>query len=601
MQVFELYFNPKKETKISESFHYKPKDAYEGKLGRIYMIGEIDDPDSKDHSFLQNIFHITRESYYKDTSLSPEKALAETLKELNNFIKEREYDGKLDVALLASKNFSIYLSKIGRPKIFLMNNNSLKDIGEELEDKESNLFCNMITGKMKKSDRLLILTTEIFTFFKKSKLLENIASDSLSEESMEKISSLQQEKFPEVTGIALIVDHAVSLKEKQTKVLSSKRNERFSFKKVLFDNTLAILLKIKPSKVKFSLPSKNFFPLKNPILFKKSVFLHLLLLGVIILGSIVIGIEQSIKTSKQREEIISIEEKISLAREEGNLFEMKEALLELESLIKKGKLKEEATKMHSSLKEELFGLTLREDVENLDLIYQIEGVVPGNLTMQNGKLYISFPDQLIEIDLQTKTDKSYPLSDKVTMISSSSNTVTLFSPPNRLFLLENEVLSEITINLAYEGQRYISLSSFFKRPYLLDNSGNIFRYQGDSPTAWIKNEEDVSTEGLSMAIDGSIFIFTSVGEILRYHEGRKEEKINPFVFPEFSKESKIYTSSESPLFVLDSKEGRIAVISKEGILIKQLFNDKFKKSKDLAFDGKKIYLLIDKEVYSLNF
>jgi len=130
MKVFELYFNPKNERKISESFQYKPKDAYEGKLGRIYLIGEISDPESRDRSFLQNIFHVTKEHFYKNTSLSPEKALKETLQEVNDFIAKNKYGDRLSVVIISSKNFDLNLAKIGRIKIFLLKKEKAKDYAD---------------------------------------------------------------------------------------------------------------------------------------------------------------------------------------------------------------------------------------------------------------------------------------------------------------------------------------------------------------------------------------------------------------------------------------------------------------------------------------
>jgi hypothetical protein len=599
MQVFELYFNPKNETKISESFHYKPSDAYEGKIGRIYMVGEITNPEKKDYSFLQNVFHVARENYYKNTSSSPETALKETLKEINAFIKEREYDGKLNILFLASKNFSIYLGKIGRIKVFLTSGGSLKDIGEELENTDSNLFSNMVSGKMKKNDRLIILTTEIYKFFKKEKIFDEISKASFGEKMIEKISLIQKEKYKETSGIALVIDHSVSLKEKQKKVFSKEKKERFSFKKVLFYNLISFL-KIKTPKINFKIPS-----FQKPSFAKKSLLLPMLLFGVIALGSLIIGIENSVKLSKERETISLIKEKISLAKEKENFLLMEEILSELEQLMnKKIKNKEEIFFLYNSLEKELFEISLTEEVEEINLIGEIEEIDPNKIVLENNKLYLfsSSSNLMVILNASTKETASYPLPiEKGIALSSFSNGILfLFSTPNNLVIIEDENISKTEINLAYENQKYISLSSFLKRPYFLDSKGSIFRYVEKTPISWIKEEGSVEN-GLSLAIDGSIFILTSENKIHRYHEGEEKEIFDPFVFPSLKTATKIYTSPESPIFVLDPKEKRIIVVNKEGQLVKQIFNEKFSKLKDIAFDGEKIYLLIDKEVYITSF
>ena len=599
MQVFELYFNPKNETRISEGFHYKPRDAYEGKLGRIYMIGEIASPEKTDYPFLQNIFHIARESYYKNTSLTPETALKETLKEVNNFIKERKYDGKLDIVLFVSKNFAIYFGKIGRTKVFLTNNGSLKDIGEELENTGSNLFCNMVSGKMKRSDRLVILTTEIYNFFKKEKLFKEIAEESFGTKTIEKISLIQQEKYIDIVGIALIVDHAVSLKENQKKIISKKK-ERFSFKQVLFYNLISFI-KIKPFKVNFRFPS-----FQKPTIKKKFLLLPLLLLGVVTLGSIVIGIENSIRFGKEKENISLIEEKISSARNEEDFLLMAEALSDLESLMEeKLKYKEEVLSLHSELKEELLSISLREELEELELVGEIKEINPNQIIAKENRLYLlsSTSPLMVVLNNLTKEEANYPLpiENNIVFSSSSGNKIILFSPSDTLVSIENEKISATKINFAYDNQKYIALSSFLKRPYLLDNQGNIFRYLESDPLPWIKENEELVENPLSLAIDGSIFILSEDGKIHRYHEGEKREIIEPFTFPAISSAEKIYTSPESPIFVLDAKEKRIVIISKDGHLIKQIFNEKLSNLKDISIDGEKIYLLVDKEVYSTSF
>jgi hypothetical protein len=594
MQVFELYFNPKNETKISEGFSYKPKDAYEGKMGRIYMIGEIANPETNKSSFLQNVFHVAREKYYQNTSLTPELALKETLKEINDLIKKKNYVGKSDILFLVIKNFSIYLAKIGRTKAFLVSNGTNKDISEELEITGSNLFSNMVSGRMKKSDRLIVLTSEINNFFKKGKVFEEISKDCFGEKTIEKISSLHEEKYKDTSGVAIIVDHTISLKEKR--VITKKRKEKFSFKQVLFYDVIAFL---KLKSVKFKLPK-----IEKPSFTKKSLLLPLLLLGVIVLGSVIIGIENSARFSKEREKISLLEEKISLARNEENFHLLQEVLSELEKLSQeKIRYKEEVLVLYNSLKEELSSISLKEELDELEFVVKIEEINPNHIITKKDRIYLfsSLSSLMIVLNPSTKEMVSYPLPQNANLSSLSGEKIIIFSDPEELIFIENDIVSSNKIDLAYEGQEYISLSSFLGRPYLLDKKGNIFRYTDKNPLSWIKEQEKLPENAISLSIDGSIFVLTSENKIYRYHEGEEKEKIDPFVFPALLSATKIYTSPESPLFVLDAKEKRLVVISKEGNLIKQIFNEKFTDLKDISIVGEKIYLLVGKEVYSTEF
>lgn len=597
MQVFELYFNPKNETKISEGFQHKPKDAYEGKMGRLYMIGEISTPEKNSSSFLQNVFHVAREQYYKNTSLIPEKALKETLREVNELIRKKNYRGKSDILFLVVKNFSIYIAKIGRTKAFLVSNDTIKDIGEELEITGSNLFSNMVSGKMKKSDRLIVLTSEIYNFFKKGKIFEDVSSASFGEKTIEKISSLHEEKYKDTSGVAIIVDHSISLKEKKKKVISKRRKEIFSFKTVLFYNPINFL---KSKSINFKIPK-----IKKPSFEKKSLLLPILLISVVAVGSIVIGVENNIRFGKQREKISLLEEKLSLAREEEDFYAMQEILLELEYFLEeKIKYRDEVLTLQKSLEEELSQISLKEELDNLNFVAKIEEINPTQIIAKKDNIYLftSSSPSMVVLNALTKEMFSLLLPENPKFSSLSGEKIIIFSVPDNLIFIENEDISIQKINLAYIEQEYTALSSFLKRPYFLDKNGGIFLYKEEEPLSWIKDEkEEILESAISLSIDGSIFVLTSDNKIHRYYEGEKKEVISPFVFPALLSATKIYTSPESPLFILDAKEKRIVVISKDGRLIKQIFHEKFAELKDIAIDEEKIYLLVGKEVYSTIF
>ncbi len=602
MQVFELYFNPKDEKKVLESFQHKPRDAYEGKIGRLYMVGEISNPEKKDHPLLQNIFHIAKECYYKETSSSPEKALKETLREVNEFIRERGCAGKLDIALVSLKNFSVHLGKVGRIRIFLFNGEKVRDIGEELENTGSNLFSNMVSGKMEKKDKLAVLTPEIYSFFKKGKILEDVAKTTPGKETMEKISSLQKEKFPNISGVALIVDHSVSLKEKETKIISKEKKETFSFRKMFFD-TVVSFVKIKIPKFKIKTPQ---IYIKKPSLKKRSLLLPLLLLGVIVLGSLAIGIENNIRRSRQKTEISLIQEKISQGKEEKNISLIKEAFSDLELLIiKETRNQKKFEEVYSSAKNELFALTKGEELREMDFIGKIKEKNPDKIISARGGLYLfSSRSPIMSVfdkDSEKETLHDLPVNEGFNFASYSAGKIILFSSPDIIVLIEDETISKLNIELLSDKEKFVSLSSFLGQPYFLNSAGEILRYSGKTPVPWIEEGEDKIKDGISIAIDGSIFVLNQKNEIQRYYRGKKEETFAPFLFPSLSQATKIYTSSNTPLFIIDSQEKRLVLLSKKGDVIKQLHNEKFADLKDLAIssDEKKIYLLIGKEVYSL--
>lgn len=613
MQIFELYFNPKNKTKFSESFHHKPKDAYERKIGRLYMVGEIPDAQKKDSTLLQNIFHLAKESYYKDTSLPSERALKNTLKEINDFLKERDYAGKIDIAIFSSKNFSLCFGKTGNIKILLTNSGKTKDVGKELEDSSTGLFCNMVSGKMKRNDKLIVLTPEIYRFFVKEKIIQEISKNPLSEKTNEKIADLQKKKFPQASGVSFVMDHTFNIKEEGKKLISEERTKKFSFQK-LFLQTLFPLTRIRF--IKFKLPKKkiSFSSLKVPSaktfpidVKKKSLLLPLLLFCVVVLGALTVGIEKRIRFGENKKIIQEISNEALSAKESGDLFLLEEAFLELKKIKEEESFDKETEDLYSLIEQELLSYSFLEEITDLEVITEIQKTSPERILFANGDLYLfsSLFPVVDVINLETKEIFSHnlPIEKGVESASFSGGKLLLFSKPQTIIFIENDQISQKEIDLPHPETDFVSLSSFFGNPYLLESNGNIYRYSDKAPLEWINDTEKRIENCLSIAIDESVFVLDKSGIIYRYYRGDLQENLNPYIFPSLKGSKKVYTSSpDSPLFVLDTDRNRFLTISKEGKTIKQFVSKEFDDLKDITIDfsGKKIYLLDNQKVYSID-
>ncbi len=619
MQIFELYFNPKKENYIAEAFNYKPKDAYEAKIGRIYLLGEITAPEKKDAPLLQNIFYSLREDFYKDPSIPPEKALQSSLLGINRIIKENKKKENLNVAIIASKNFSIFASKIGNVKIFLISRGKVIDIGKEVEDGEFNLFGSIIVEKMKKKDKLIILSSEIYSFFVKNKILEKIANESLGENIANKISAMHKEQSPEIFGTAIIIDHTTSIKEDGEKTISEEEKQQFSFRKIVQKSFPLLFAKKKKKRknkdekesIKFkpkpplTLKKTTPFSIKNNQ--KKAVLLVLSLVFIVAIGSIIIGIEKNLRIKGDTEEIELLKEKIISTTAREDFSEMKELFEEIDA-IKKNPLifTSDIKQLYNDLREKLLDLSLSETTEDVMIVKKLERINPDTIAYFNSKLYFTSQKEtsLSTLNLTNHSEEIYDVNieEGVTLITSSSNGVLLFSPPHHLIRARNSTISVEKINLPGEENKFISISSFLGRPYFLDDKGEVFTYTSNNPTRWMEDNTKRAENGRSLTIDGSIYVITNNSQILHYYRGEKEKTIDLSIFPKLENPNKIITTPESPLLILDTENERIIIVSKEGKLVKQIFHKKFKNIKDitLSSNGKKIYLLIGKEVYSLD-
>ncbi len=598
MKIYELQFNPEKKGKVCKTFQYKPKDPHRAKKGRLYMAGEIYE---KETPFLQELFEIAKDSYYENSS-RPEHSLKKALLEVNEFIKKSKKGKKGNIALLCSKSFDIHFSRIGEMKILLLSNNKIEDIGKELNNSHSDSFQNLISGKISKNEKLVIATPEIYDFFHKEKILEEIKKGLLGNDTMERISSLQKEKFPDVSGVALIMSFSGSPKDSKRKFFSGAPKERFSFKKMAKENI---------SYVKNIFSKLNFSGIKNMKLpdrikripfREKSVYLPLILVVIIIMGSTIIGIERKVRADKDQKKIISMEEKMLQKKEKEDMASLKELFSELNEFKNKTILKEEAEILLNKMEEELLLLSETEVRSDVQLLGKIEDMNPEKIMAggENLFLYSSQESKVVILEPENGEITSYslPIEKGIDLSSFSGERAIFFSSPDHLIFFENGHFSERIITLPEDHNNFISLSSFMGIPYFLNTKGEIMHYPEERPQPWIKKGEDKMSKAISIAIDGSIFALTSKSDIYHYYRGEKKETINPLIFPPLKDGRKLYTDSETPLVIHDPQENRIVLIGKKGETISQIIYEK-DDVVDIAVSrgGKKIYLLTQKEVY----
>ncbi len=258
MKVFEFHFNPKiKLDLIFDSFCYEPENIYEKKMGSLYMAGILRNALPKNSRFIENLVKVIKDKYYRSTIFTPEKSLKESLKVANEFLDkitkrgDVSWLGKLGFTVISLSNFKMNFAKVGNIKILLIRGKRIIDIDEkvrfqDMEPYPLKVFGNTVSGKLAKGDILLVLTKDIFDFFKSENLLKEIANlESFNEKSLREIINGKEELLVNISGIFLtiVLTKEVSVRQKET--ISPKALKEFSLKEV-FSPVLALLKKAKP-------------------------------------------------------------------------------------------------------------------------------------------------------------------------------------------------------------------------------------------------------------------------------------------------------------------------------------------------------------------
>ncbi|HEV2340066.1 MAG TPA: hypothetical protein VGT05_04930 [Patescibacteria group bacterium] len=145
--------------------------------------------------------------------------------------------------------------------------------------------------------------------------------------------------------------------------------------------------------------------------------------------------------------------------------------------------------------------------------------------------------------------------------------------------------------------------------YLLDKNGGILKYVSAGSTYsstyyFASGVKPDLSHAVSLAIDGSIWVVTSDGSILKFTKGNEDTFSLIGLDKPFSAPSHIVTSiDDSNVYVLDNGNSRLVILDKTGKYIAQYQSQRFKQATDMTVDekNKKVDVLIGNDIYELTF
>lgn len=156
----------------------------------------------------------------------------------------------------------------------------------------------------------------------------------------------------------------------------------------------------------------------------------------------------------------------------------------------------------------------------------------------------------------------------------------------------------------------LDLYAFASNVYLLDLGKNmIWKYlptsegYSDKREYLSKNTKVDFSGSLRMQIESSVYVLKSGGEILRFTRGDKDNFSLGGLDKGVKDPKSFFVSSDTDnLYLLDSGNSRLLVLTKTGAYKGQIIGDKFAQASDLVVDekGKKVYLLEGPKIYSVD-
>ncbi len=244
----------------------------------------------------------------------------------------------------------------------------------------------------------------------------------------------------------------------------------------------------------------------------------------------------------------------------------------------------------------------------------------AQMSLSGNKLLLLDPEvkTLVLVDLTKKSNQILAGLDQLgdaTLFSLNGAMVFVYSKDKGILKIDsaNQKISTVAKKDSDLGE-VKDIYAFAGNIYLLDKGhppagGQVWKYlptsdgYSDKREYFSKDTKADLSSSLRMQIESSIFVLKSGGEMLRFTKGDKDN----FSFsglPSGVKEPKSFfvSSDTDNLYLLDSGNSRLLILTKIGGYKGQITGGKFATATDLAVDevGKKVYLLDGGKIFQVD-
>jgi len=272
-------------------------------------------------------------------------------------------------------------------------------------------------------------------------------------------------------------------------------------------------------------------------------------------------------------------------------------------LSKEGFKEEDVTELKKKIEEGERVILAEYDQEpstfvNLGLLSQ--GFDGEDLVFSNGKIFVFDKEgkRIIRVEADSKRAEVVAganLIDKAEAIAVYSDRIFTVTPEGVFEIFEG---NKKVIEADWSGE--VLAYSYAGNFYILEKSASlIWRYTShedgfSARRSWLTEGAVVDlTDASQIVINGSIWVLKDDGKILKLTSGNLQTFNLENVSPEIDKARAVFASEETESFyILDSTNGRVVVVDKEGEYKAQYLSDQIKDAKSIVVSEKEKKLIL---------
>ncbi|MBI2600516.1 hypothetical protein HYW42_01070 [Candidatus Daviesbacteria bacterium] len=358
-----------------------------------------------------------------------------------------------------------------------------------------------------------------------------------------------------------------------------------------------------------------------------------LILGLLLLLIIGIGVGLKVKSDQEKARDLQFQLTFQQARDD---FSAAQGLQNLNPAEAKSKLESaksnltaalnskpndgQAQELKSKISEQENVILQQFNTQNLpeflDLNLIKQGLKSKGMSLSDGKILLLDTDSktLVSIDISKKSNQVLAGKEKLgdaLFVSLNTGSAFAFSSDKGVIKVDiNNQKDTVATKPDEEWGKIVDIAGFGSNFYLLDTLSNkIWKYIGTSSGYSDKREylnEGVKadfTHAIKMQIESSVYVLKQGGEILRFTRGAKDNFALNGLDKNIKDPKSFFVSSDTDnLYILDSGNSRLVIVSKSGDYKGQYAGDKFSVASDLVVDekSKKVYLLEGFKIYTLD-